>query len=88
MSCGVPAIVSDIGSFSEIPDDCVLKTSPQIVIDEYKSILIKAKSDRDWINNIGNNAYFYIKKNHNPDRIFQLTDALIEKRITLMQSSI
>lgn len=66
MSYGVASIVTDIGSFSDLPDNCVIKTSKEIAINEYKDILNKSKYDKKWLHNVGENAYSYIKENHNP----------------------
>ena len=69
MSCAIPAVVTDIGSFLEFPDDCVIKTSCSINIDEYKNIISRGYSDRKWLRTVGVNAYNYIKNEHSPVKI-------------------
>ena len=69
MSYGVASIVTDIGSFSDLPDDCVIKTSRGIVLDEYIKILRRAKNNRGWLHTLGMNAYNYVKDYHNAEAV-------------------
>jgi SAM-dependent methyltransferase len=65
MAAGVPAVVSNVGAFAELPADCVIK----IDTDEYSEALLLAYlkrllEDADLRRRIGNNARRYVVSEH------------------------
>jgi len=75
---GKPVIVSNVGWFSELPDDASIKIS--INDDEEKSIVnafTKLVTDRSLNERLGANAIQYIKNEHDPEKIaFEIFDFL------------
>ncbi|MDI6720679.1 MAG: glycosyltransferase family 4 protein [Methanomicrobiales archaeon] len=70
MAAKKPVIVSDVGWFSEIPDDCCLK----VAVDSYEEDLLLAYMQTLAANarmreTIGENALRWVEREHNPDRI-------------------
>ena len=70
MSLGKPVIVTNIGWFAEIPENCCLKVDvdsyEEDILLEYMKLLAK---DRKLANQIGRNAQKYVSIEHNPDTI-------------------
>lgn len=72
MGSGKPVIVSDVGWFSELPDNCCLKVD----VDDYEEELLLEylkvlASEEKLRRKIGENAQNFILKEHNPDKITQ-----------------
>ncbi len=65
MGVGIPAIVSDIGWFAEIPDECVVKISPADKFTELQTELKKLVADANLRNRIGEEARDFILREHN-----------------------
>ncbi len=65
MGIGIPAIVSDIGWFAEIPDDCVIKISPADNFAALKSRLQTLIADRHARTNLGQRARDFVLTEHN-----------------------
>lgn len=70
MGMGKPVIVSNVGSFSELPDNAVVK----INVDDYEeesilNALIKMVSSKNYLNSLITNSKKYVADKHNPDRI-------------------
>ncbi len=66
MAVGVPAIVSDIGWFSELPDDCVVKIAPdEDFVGRLRLGLRKLMLDVSLRKNIGTNAREFVMTEHN-----------------------
>jgi len=78
MSIGKPVIVSNIGWFSELPDDASIKI--KIDENEEKSIInafTKLVSDRSFNEKLGSKAKEYIKNEHDPEKIaYEIIDFL------------
>lgn len=70
MAARKPVIVSNIGWFSEIPNNCCLKLNIDMyeedILVEYMRQLSSNESLRDFL---GKNAQAYIHKRHNPEKI-------------------
>lgn len=63
LSMGKPSIVSDVGTFSEIPSDCVIKISTgENEINELTEALITLISDKNYYMQISKNAFEYAEK--------------------------
>ena len=65
MGIGVPAIVSDIGWFSEIPDGCVTKVTPANNFSDLESRLRELISDAALRGRTGDRARDFILSEHN-----------------------
>jgi len=66
MSLGKPTIVSNIGWYSELPDECVLKVNPYNEEPELTSGLERLVKDITLREHIGQAAETYISQQHNP----------------------
>lgn len=80
MVLGRPVIVSNVGWFSELPNNCCIK----IDVDSYeKEMLLEAMkllaSDVDLRYKIGENAKKYVKTEHDPERIAKEYYRLMER---------
>ncbi len=65
MGIGIPAIVSDIGWFAELPDDCVVKVSPA---DKFAGLQSKLKTliaDANFRKHLSSNARDFVLTEHN-----------------------
>lgn len=60
MSLGIPAVVSDVGWFSELPDDSVIKVSEDVTVDDLLKVM---EDDMIWnrLHQIGVNAKRYVE---------------------------
>ena len=68
MAYGLPTIINDYASFSEIPDSSACK----IALDSKKDFILQMKlliNNKNIRNEIGKNAYRYITSEHNIDQI-------------------
>jgi glycosyltransferase involved in cell wall biosynthesis/2-polyprenyl-3-methyl-5-hydroxy-6-metoxy-1,4-benzoquinol methylase len=65
MGIGIPAIVSDIGWFAEIPDDCVVKISPADNFAALQSKLRTLIEDANLRKSIGDRARDHVLTEHN-----------------------
>ena len=66
MGVGAAAVVSDIGWFSEIPDDCVVKVMPDdSLVTTLQSSLRKLMEDGSLRTRIGENARKFVMTEHN-----------------------
>lgn len=70
MAAKKPVIVSDVGWFSEIPDDCCLK----VPVDSYEEDLLLAYMQALAANarmreTIGENALRWVEREHNPEKV-------------------
>lgn len=65
---GKSTIVTNIGFYSEMPNDCVWKINPQSEEDELKEILLYLIHNKNEILRIGNNAKIFAYKNFNVDK--------------------
>jgi len=72
MGMGKPVLVSNIGSFSELPDDSVIKIEPDVSeeVSLYNSIL-KLTNDKPFRKVLSENAKKYIENEHDPEKIAQ-----------------
>ncbi|QUC64790.1 glycosyltransferase [Nitrosopumilus sp. K4] len=70
MGNGKPVIVSNIGSFEEIPNNTVIKIIPDVKeeVSVYNALLKLANED-EYRKEISDNAEKYIIENHNPENI-------------------
>ena len=65
MAAGVPAIVSNIGAFSELPDDCVLKIDNDSLTEPMLQAFVrKLMDDGELRRRIGANARNHVLTNH------------------------
>jgi glycosyltransferase involved in cell wall biosynthesis/2-polyprenyl-3-methyl-5-hydroxy-6-metoxy-1,4-benzoquinol methylase len=65
MGIGIPAIVSDIGWFAEIPDDCVVKLSPADKFPDLQPRLKTLIADANLRQRLGDNAREFVLTEHN-----------------------
>ena len=80
MEAGKPVIVSNVGWFSELPDNCCVK----IDVDNYEEELLLEylkvlASDEKLRAKIGENAHNFILQEHNPDKIAEEFHNFISK---------
>jgi len=70
MGMGKPVIVSNIGSFAELPDDAVIKIEPDVSeeVTLYNSIL-RLSDDKPFSKTLSENAKKYIENEHDPEKI-------------------
>lgn len=66
MSLGIPTIVSNIGWYAELPDECVLKIDPNNEEPELTSKLERLVKDINLRKQIGQAAKKYINQQHDP----------------------
>lgn len=66
MSLGKPAVVSNVGWYAELPDDCVVKINPGNESEELTFWLRRLASDAGLRRQIGEAARKYVEKEHNP----------------------
>ncbi len=69
MSCGRPAIVSNVGVFAELPDDVCMKitTDENRESQELYDAMSCAVADRKTCEVLGENAMQYISRSHSPE---------------------
>jgi glycosyltransferase involved in cell wall biosynthesis len=67
MQLGKTIVVTDIGVYSEMPDDCVIKIDPSNEVEELKRALKKLVNNPLDGNKYGVNAIAYVQKNFSPD---------------------
>ncbi|HSQ25342.1 MAG TPA: glycosyltransferase, partial [Pyrinomonadaceae bacterium] len=86
MGIGVPAVVSDIGWFSEIPDGCVVKVTPINNFSDLQSRLRELIKDAAVRHRIGERARDFILSEHNiwrtAERYIDFTRSVIDGRKT------
>lgn len=86
MGIGVPAVVSDIGWFSEIPDGCVIKLTPADNFSDLQSRLRELMTDAALRQRTGDNARDFILSEHNiwrtAERYIDFTRTVIDGRKT------
>ncbi|MBW4570082.1 MAG: glycosyltransferase [Tolypothrix carrinoi HA7290-LM1] len=82
LSVGKPTIVTDIGSFSDFPDDVVLKI-PQPThsneVEEILKALVVLTENSQYRNSLSRNAFEYIAREHSPERCANLYAELIQQ---------
>lgn len=67
MLAGKAIIVTDTGMYSEMPDECVIKLSPERIVDQLTSILRDIVSDKKKADNISSNAKRYALQHFGKD---------------------
>jgi glycosyltransferase involved in cell wall biosynthesis len=80
LAAGVPTIVSDVGAFREIPDDCCLK----VPVDETEDARVAAiigelANDSERRAAIGERAHAYVETHHSIERSAEGYVAAIER---------
>ncbi|WP_422665609.1 glycosyltransferase [Anabaena sp. PCC 7938] len=89
LSVGKPTIVTDIGSFSDFPDDVVFKI-PQPhqsnEIDEILKALIFLTEKLEYRHSLSKNASEYIYREHSPERCARLYSEFIQQVLCSSQS--
>jgi glycosyltransferase involved in cell wall biosynthesis len=75
MLCGKAIVVTDTGFYSELPDDCVLKISPEKEVEDIRNALVKLSSDVIFRRRLGERAALYAAESFSPQGY---ADALIE----------
>ena len=84
MGMGVPAVVSDIGWFAEIPDNCVTKVAPEDNFAGLQPELRRLLTDQPLRERIGDRARDFILTEHNiwrtAERYVDFVRAVIEAR--------
>ena len=70
LGMGKPVIVSKIGSFSELPDDSIIKIEPDVSeeVSIYNAFL-KLTDDESFHQILSSNAKKYIEQEHDPEKI-------------------
>src|SRR5262245_24667062 len=90
MSMGVPAVVSDIGWFAEIPDECVIKVSPDNNFSDLQSRLGELIADRAMRRHLGDRARDFVLTEHNiwrvAERYIDFTRSVIDGRKNAIRS--
>lgn len=71
MSLGKPTIITNIGWYSEIPDDCAIKIDPEKEEEQLENYLLKLIQDKQIRENIGKTAKEFIRKNNDPELFTQ-----------------
>ncbi|BBD67492.1 putative glycosyltransferase [Nostoc commune NIES-4072] len=82
LSVGKPIIVTDIGSFSDFPNDVVLKIPQPRHSDEVEEIfksLVLLTQNPDYRQSLSENAYKYISKEHSQERCANLYAKFIQE---------
>jgi glycosyltransferase involved in cell wall biosynthesis len=74
MSLGKLCVVTDIGWFGELPDDCVIKTNKNIDIDGIIDVITCVQ--RDNMEEIKNNAVLYVEKYCDPKKSAEIIHAI------------
>jgi glycosyltransferase involved in cell wall biosynthesis/2-polyprenyl-3-methyl-5-hydroxy-6-metoxy-1,4-benzoquinol methylase len=84
MAMGVPAVISDMGWFSELPDDSVVKVSPHNNFAELQSKLRMLLKDAEARSLMGERAKQYILREHSiwlaAERYIEFAREVIEQR--------
>ncbi|MBN4000910.1 glycosyltransferase [Nostoc sp. LPT] len=89
LSVGKPTIVTDIGSFSDFPNDVVFKIPNPGQSDEVEEILkslILLTQNSDYRKSLSENAYKYIAKEHSPDKCADLYTEFIQQILSSPQA--
>src|SRR5437762_5013238 len=90
MGLGVPAVVSDIGWFSEIPSECVVKIKPDNNFSGLQSALGDLIRDERLRRQMGDRARDFILTEHNiwraAERYLDFTRQVIDRRKRTVQS--
>ena len=78
LAYGKPCIITDFGSFSEVPDNIVIKvTHGENEIKEIKDAIRICYEDQNFRKNLGNKAQEFVKRNNHPQKIaLQYKEAL------------
>ena len=65
-----PVIVSNVGSFSELPEDAVIKIDVNSSEEEsLTNSFFKLTDDKEYRDKLSSNSYKYVKEEHDPDSI-------------------
>ena len=84
MAMGKPAIVSDVGWYSELPDDCCGKISHDgCEVEQISSILDRWYADDSARKRAGTRARAQISRNHNPDVVARDYVSFIQETISV-----
>ena len=89
LSVGKPTIVTDIGSFSDFPNNVVLKIPQPGQSDEVEEILkslILLTQNSDYRKSLSENAYKYIAKEHSQERCANLYAEFIQQILSSPQA--
>ncbi|MEH1867767.1 MAG: glycosyltransferase [Nostoc sp.] len=89
LSVGKPTIVTDIGSFSDFPNDVVFKIPYLGQSDEVEEILkslILLTQNSDYRKTLSENAYKYIAQEHSPDKCANLYAEFIQQILSSPQA--
>lgn len=78
MGYGKPVIVSNVGSFSELPEDVVIKLDVNSNEEEsLTNAFMKLTDDKEYRDKLSSSSYNYVKEEHDPDNIaFEIIDFL------------
>jgi glycosyltransferase involved in cell wall biosynthesis/SAM-dependent methyltransferase len=89
LSVGKPTIVTDIGSFSDFPNDVVFKIPHPGQSDEVEEILkslILLTQNSDYRKSLSENAYKYIAQEHSPDKCANLYVEFVQQILSSPQA--
>src|SRR5262249_45695686 len=90
MSMGVPAVVSDLGWFAEIPDECVIKVSVDNNFSALQSRLSELIADSALRQRLGDRARDFVLTEHNiwraAERYIDFTRSVIDGRKNAIRS--
>lgn len=67
MEQGSPCIVTDIGWYSELPDDCVAKIGAPVDVEELRGVLRRLMEDRGYSEALGRNARKHIHEEYSTE---------------------
>lgn len=85
MSMGKPVLVSDIGWYGELPDDCVIKIDPLKEVDKINSFLKRIIDDNSLFGDIGIAGKTYIEENFSPQTFVSKLIEAIENANNISQ---
>ena len=75
----LPALVSSVGWYKEVPDDTVIKISINNEIADIRAALENINEKPEEFASIGNKGYEYLKSNHSPDEYAKEITSFIEE---------
>jgi glycosyltransferase involved in cell wall biosynthesis len=76
LAAGIPTIVSNVGTFKEMPDNALIKVGNKspILIAKILDVLLQSEVDRQHFGQAGRE---YVKQNHNPARTAEIYTKVI-----------
>lgn len=79
MSLGKPTVVSNVGWYAELPDDCVVKIDPANEEAELMAWLRRLVSDAELREKIGKSAQTYVQREHSLEKFVQKLYSFVQE---------